>query len=1573
MADPHPQKIGKYDVRETLGEGGFGRVYKAFDPTVGRLVAVKVLTTQGSPDMLARFQNEANSAGNLHHENIVTIYEFGEYNGAPFIAMEYLEGLDLNQIMSGSQPPSLLDKVRIMTQVGQGLQCAHQSGVVHRDVKPANIKVQPNGLVKIMDFGIARLTRDDGTRLTQKGDLVGTIRYMSPEQFSGLDVDSLCDIFAYGVIYYELVSGQHPFEAPDVAAFMYRITGAEPVPLNDLVPECPAALNQIVMKAIEKDRDLRYQTLEDLLLDTRPLLLDLQKERASELLAQTREMFEAGHLTQAQASIREVIELDTASQEAWEMRDRIQKTANRRSLRPKVETLLKSAESDLGGHRFQEAIESLEAACKLDPTDTGIGARLQEARQQWEGARQAARLLSDATREFDRQNLTLAERLASQALGMDPKNAMASDLVGAIRRDLWQRDNARRLKQALDNARRLAAVEDFDSAIEALLSLKDTSDPAGEVRALLGRIRDQKFENARQERLRSEKQALRGILRESRLQDALPRLEALCAEFPEDADLATLLADTSQQLHAQQRSEDVRQASEEVARLRASAQFAEAEATLRRLSSSYPGDSEIQFLLQDATRAHEDHERREKVAEVIRQAEGRAADFRYEEARQVLDAAVREYGDETTVLEARRKLESEASAHRRVERARQMVAAARSRISEGQYDSAIGLLKQATAEDPQNREIEELVREARRQSGRQRASRAIDQACADARASADGHEYEAALEALRKALQANPGDRRLEGLLEDIASQQKDWESEQQLRDVLRGCSQLLRERRFPEAIRELDAQLTEQPREPALLKQREQAQAEWESAKRSEALARATAEVRAALEQGRLDEAALLLEHYAGEFGAEADFLALDSTARKAQRAKQIQDALRSVSSLASDQHWEAALKVCQAAMVEYPDAPELAEIAASLQQQNIREQRQTEAARLVVQARQAIAAKDWGAGVQHVEALGRQFPEEPALPDLRESLQRERRRSESERILCEVEDAIRRGDWATAEQRLAAAAGAGADSARSVEMRRRIDRGKARDRAVAQAATAVRKGHFGEAEKLLGPMVAADPADAEASDLLRQAQTQRAAAEAEQAIGQGRKDAKALAKERQFDAAVRLLSDLIRRYGSQPDVERDIEQISAAAERQRAVLRLEERRKAGDAQSVLDEATRLLSAGDVAEARPHLEWAQNTLRARASPPPMPATVPAPVPEQAPPPMPPKPPSRKLIWVGISCAAILASSVGIYLVTGKTRPPAVKDPSVTAVVTPQGGGPTTPRETEIKPPPGDAGKTAVVVPTEKPHASGPTPDEFAARVQKLVARNNWTDAAKLLAEGGARPGFRQTPQLRELAARVQAHDDNAKLLAAARTDLQAGNLQGAESAAQRLSQSEFQAEARAVSKDVKSRVEGLATRVSTQIGRKNAAQARQSLSAAQTAYPADARWKEMDARIRELESPVAPPPPPPEKSSCPPASSPEPPSQGEGPYESAPTRTFNWSGNLARGCVLALKGSWFSAGNFNYSIPRVPASVSVASRPPGVEVTAQPTALNGFKIELKNNSSATVQSIRIDWRDNRH
>ena len=334
-------KIGNYDIQAELGRGGFGRVYRAYDPRVRRLVAIKVLASDGDPDMLARFRAEAGLTGNLNHKNIVTVYEYGEQDGTPYLVMQLLEGENMAQIIEKKRPLSIMHKVQIMSQVAEALHYAHQNGVVHRDVKPANIMLLPDGNVKIMDFGIARMT-GQGTRRTRQGDLIGSILYMAPEQFRNMDAGPSTDIFSYGVTFYELLTGQNPFHANDPGTAMYQITSVEPVSIREIAPECPEPLESIVHRSLIKDRDLRYQSLNDVFFDLQPILLELRQERAVKILEGVPQFIDAKKWEEADAVILLALELDPANRDARQLHGKVQDEIQQQARHKKVDTDRKS-------------------------------------------------------------------------------------------------------------------------------------------------------------------------------------------------------------------------------------------------------------------------------------------------------------------------------------------------------------------------------------------------------------------------------------------------------------------------------------------------------------------------------------------------------------------------------------------------------------------------------------------------------------------------------------------------------------------------------------------------------------------------------------------------------------------------------------------------------------------------------------------------------------------------------------------------------------------------------------------------------------------------------------------------------------------------------------------------------------------------------------------------------------------------------------------------------------------------------------------------------------------------------
>jgi serine/threonine protein kinase len=257
-----PDQIGKYRILERIGRGGMGTVFKAHDPVLDRLVALKVISSEGdvTDELKARFYREAQACAKLNHPNIVVVHDLGEADGQLYIVMEFLDGEELKHVIAARRRLSLEQKLALMTQVCDGLHYAHQKGIIHRDIKPGNIFVLGNGQVKILDFGIARIAAGSDPGLTRTGLIMGTLRYMSPEQARGR-VDQRSDIFSVGAVFYELLAHRPAFDSEDPMEILEKLRVEQPPPLTELDPAIPSELAAIVERALHKDPAQRFPDL----------------------------------------------------------------------------------------------------------------------------------------------------------------------------------------------------------------------------------------------------------------------------------------------------------------------------------------------------------------------------------------------------------------------------------------------------------------------------------------------------------------------------------------------------------------------------------------------------------------------------------------------------------------------------------------------------------------------------------------------------------------------------------------------------------------------------------------------------------------------------------------------------------------------------------------------------------------------------------------------------------------------------------------------------------------------------------------------------------------------------------------------------------------------------------------------------------------------------------------------------------------------------------------------------------------------------------------------------------------
>lgn len=503
-----PPRIGKYEVEAETAHTPLGRVFRAFDRDTGRTVSLAVLTEVAGRPLAERFRREVALAANLRTPGVVAIYELGEHLGLPFAAMQYLGDDTLRRAIDERRSLTLLQKALIMWQVAEGLQALQEGGLICAGIRPSGIALDAGGHAAIQDFGIVRMGAEEPA-------------YVSPEEReASFAPDSLCDIFAYGVIYYELLAGVHPFAE-----------GASPAPLRERAPECPEALEQLVHRAFDRRRELRYQGLDELQDDAEPILRELKRRRAGELLGEARRLMEAQELEAARGAAREALELDPDNTKAHRLNRALRDQLHRGTIRPRLEALWREADQEAAAGRVERAVEILRSALRLDAADPESRNRLERMCARLEQARRCAQLVAEARQLLERQALEEARARASAALELDPQNADAGELL---------RDIA--IEQELAKAKSFLLMQSFDEAIAVLQALRREHSVSTVVAHWLAHVEAQKAEAGRQERLEAQLAEVLSLFEAERFGAALEILEPLRAEFPDDPRLPQLLA-----------------------------------------------------------------------------------------------------------------------------------------------------------------------------------------------------------------------------------------------------------------------------------------------------------------------------------------------------------------------------------------------------------------------------------------------------------------------------------------------------------------------------------------------------------------------------------------------------------------------------------------------------------------------------------------------------------------------------------------------------------------------------------------------------------------------------------------------------------------------------------------------------------------------------------------------------------------------------------------------------------------------------------------------------------------------
>ncbi len=518
-------QIGKYEVIDKIGSGGFAVVYKGYDPYIKRPVAIKVCYSRDE-ETRKRFHREAEIAGRLVHRNITAVYDFGLHERMPYLVEEYLPGEDLAHMIRRHEPETLEEKIDVLLQIASGLGYAHSRDVIHRDIKPSNVRILDNGRVKIMDFGTAKLANVE-SNLTQTGMTLGTVAYLSPERLLGEASGTNSDIFSFGVLAYELLSFRRPFSGRNIPSLIDQVLNTAPTPLRQNAPRCPESLATVVHKCLSKDPAKRYASCVELITDLEQVRADHCSSapvavpppapaagtdlRLSGILERARELVGRGKLPRAEVLLDEVLEIDPGNAEASKLLGTCREagggaaamttqtlptpTGAARSAaweapearrQRKVAEAVTSIGSDVEVRQLVRAAEALKFATEFlgnfnesDALRKRIvgGLKADVAAVQAAGIAQARQvaLKMAALREKSMLPIELAERFVERIGDFDPEDLAGKHILAALHQDARKRQQdrqsdaqAHKRQEAIDSIEKLLSDGDPATAEQAL-------------------------------------------------------------------------------------------------------------------------------------------------------------------------------------------------------------------------------------------------------------------------------------------------------------------------------------------------------------------------------------------------------------------------------------------------------------------------------------------------------------------------------------------------------------------------------------------------------------------------------------------------------------------------------------------------------------------------------------------------------------------------------------------------------------------------------------------------------------------------------------------------------------------------------------------------------------------------------------------------------------------------------------------------------------------------------------------------------------------------------------------------
>lgn len=696
MTAPPVKRIGKYEVIELLGRGGMGLVYRAFDRQLNREVAIKTVTEgfAGDQEMLQRFYREAAKTGALKHPNIVIVHDLGEQDGFPYIVMEYLPGDPLDRMIQSGKPQPLAFKLKIIEQVCYALGYAHRNDVIHRDVKPANVIVQSDGVVKLLDFGIARQEKTDG-RLTRTGHVIGTIQYMAPERLKNAVFDGRSDIFSVGVMMFQFLTGQLPFSGE--YNIVQKILMEQHPPLSEFLEKYPPALDAILDRSLAKNPEDRYSSADEMAAEVATVAQELNEEQVAEWIQRAERLVQTEDFTAARDVLLQVLKVESQHSGARQMFAQVQQNLNLRQRAEQIRQLRAQAEEASADRRYQEAIHCLEEACALDPSSSELAELLDATRQKKRRRELIDGYLREADTARDLGDLEGAGVVIAKAMEVDRDDSRVRAAHVALARLIEEAARQAKTRKLLESARKEIGARQFAAAMEALAEVERVDPSNPELMKLQAAARSGREQEQRRrilEQLQSEV-SLASTVEE--LTRAAQLVEQALETLPAEPSLIKLKGNLARKL----REEETRRRVEEVAlRCRSLIDTSPEEALklVHQVLHDAPGNERL-LALQSTIVTHISERTQEQArANYLTRAHEALSAGKYLEALRLLETCQKEGGCSPEIEELMDFARQEADRGLKNKKIQGLLRHAQDLMSSGDYAGVVELLTPVTRE-----------------------------------------------------------------------------------------------------------------------------------------------------------------------------------------------------------------------------------------------------------------------------------------------------------------------------------------------------------------------------------------------------------------------------------------------------------------------------------------------------------------------------------------------------------------------------------------------------------------------------------------------------------------------------------------------------------------------------------------------------------------------------------------------------------------------------------------------------------------------------------------------------------